>query len=111
MRMPDAAMSEKGHRTLDGNAIMRVRREMHLTTEVFAEALGITRMTLYRWETDGRARAIGPAPYLLQWIIDQSPETRAELCTLIRRALAKEPQRCAILLYARMTRRPARRTG
>jgi DNA-binding transcriptional regulator YiaG len=102
------AASPVWHRrqTLDGNAIMRTRALMALRCEELAQAIGVDRSTLYRWEADGIIhKPYAPASYLLQWLAKLEPPELARITVRVRRHLDRGTvDRCAIELYACMGR-------
>ena len=94
---------------------MRLRTELGFTADLFARVIGVHRVTLYRWEAEGRKidgaetyrvehpRAVGTRPLL--WLLSLSSEERVREGKWIRRLLAKgEDVACHLFWRARGTR-------
>jgi hypothetical protein len=79
---------------------------MGLRIEELAVAIGVHRVTLYRWEADGFVqRPKHPAAYLAEWLV-ALPETELlAVASLVKKHEKRGTLgRCPIELYAKMNK-------
>jgi transcriptional regulator with XRE-family HTH domain len=87
--------------TFSGDEIMRFRKRLGFGSREFADALGVSRVTLYRWEADGFTRwPRTPSAFLLQWMLGLEEDELVALATKIRR----KPERATAILFASRAR-------